>query len=94
MAGACANPGSGTETHDEVIRLILTKARNGTEVTYIPGNHDEMFRAWLPMGLEVGGVKLRREATHSDRRWPQLADPARRRVRQRRALRQVPGPPG
>jgi UDP-2,3-diacylglucosamine pyrophosphatase LpxH len=51
-------------THDEVIRLILSKARAGTEVTYIPGNHDEMFRAWLPMGLEVGGVKLRREATH------------------------------
>ena len=52
------------KTHDEVIRLILSKARAGTEVTYIPGNHDEMFRAWLPMGLEVGGVKLRREATH------------------------------
>jgi UDP-2,3-diacylglucosamine pyrophosphatase LpxH len=51
--------------HDEVIRLILAKARSGTAVTYIPGNHDEMFRAWLPMGLEVGGVKLRQEATHT-----------------------------
>ena len=53
------------ETHDEVLRLILGKARDGTEVTYIPGNHDEMFRAWLPMGLEVGGIKLRQEATHT-----------------------------
>ncbi len=51
--------------HDEVIRLILEKARSGTEVTYIPGNHDEMFRAWLPMGLEVAGVKLRLDAQHT-----------------------------
>ncbi len=50
--------------HDEVIRLILCKAREGAEVTYIPGNHDEMFRAWLPMNLEVAGVRLRREADH------------------------------
>jgi len=50
--------------HDEVLRLLLKKARSGTDVTYIPGNHDEMFRAWLPMGLEIAGVKLRREAEH------------------------------
>jgi UDP-2,3-diacylglucosamine pyrophosphatase LpxH len=53
------------ESHDEVIRLILGKARAGTDVTYIPGNHDEMFRAWLPLGLEVGGIKLRQEASHT-----------------------------
>jgi UDP-2,3-diacylglucosamine pyrophosphatase LpxH len=52
------------ESHDEVLRHILLKARNGTEVIYIPGNHDEMFRAWLPLGLEIAGIKLRAEATH------------------------------
>ena len=52
-------------THDEVLRLILAKARSGTEVTYIPGNHDELFRAWLPLGLEMGGVKLRQDASHT-----------------------------
>ncbi len=52
------------ETHDEVIRQILRKARSGTDVTYIPGNHDEMFRAWLPLNLEVAGVRLRGEAVH------------------------------
>ncbi len=51
--------------HDEVIRLILGKARAGTDVTYIPGNHDEMFRAWLPLGLEVAGIKLRQDASHT-----------------------------
>ncbi len=49
--------------HDEVIRLILKAARNGTEVTYIPGNHDEMLRDWL--GLEIAGVRLMDEAVHS-----------------------------
>jgi UDP-2,3-diacylglucosamine pyrophosphatase LpxH len=52
------------ETHDEVLRLILRHARGGAEVTYIPGNHDEMFRAWLPLGLEVAGIRLRRDAEH------------------------------
>ena len=52
-------------SHDEVIRLILKKARSGTAVTYIPGNHDEVFRAWLGVGLEVAGVKLRADAEHT-----------------------------
>ena len=52
------------DSHDEVLRLILRKARAGTLVTYIPGNHDEMFRSWLPMGLEIAGIKLREEAMH------------------------------
>ena len=51
-------------SHDEVLRLILRHARGGAEVTYIPGNHDEMFRAWLPMGLEFGGIRLRKDAVH------------------------------
>ncbi|MFC3123500.1 UDP-2,3-diacylglucosamine diphosphatase [Pseudoroseomonas globiformis] len=49
--------------HDEVIRLILRQARNGTDVTYIPGNHDEIFRNWL--GLEMAGVKLALKAEHT-----------------------------
>ncbi len=50
--------------HDEVLRLILTHARHGTDITYVPGNHDEMFRSWLPMNLEIGGIRLVREAVH------------------------------
>ncbi|WP_426954923.1 UDP-2,3-diacylglucosamine diphosphatase [Muricoccus radiodurans] len=49
--------------HDEVIRRLLKLARKGTQVTYIPGNHDEMFRGWL--GLEVAGIRLAREAVHT-----------------------------
>ncbi len=52
------------EDHDEVLRLIVRHVRNGAAVTYIPGNHDEMFRAWLPLHLNVCGIRLRREAEH------------------------------
>jgi len=50
------------EEHDEAIRLVLRLARNGAEVVYIPGNHDEMLRGWL--GMELGGVRLQKEAVH------------------------------
>jgi UDP-2,3-diacylglucosamine pyrophosphatase LpxH len=60
------------KAHDEVLRLILRHAREGTEVTYLPGNHDEMVRAWLPPHmpwgggpeLEIAGIKVRNEAEH------------------------------
>ncbi len=61
--------------HDKVVRLILKHVRNGTQITYVPGNHDEMFRPWLPSvaegpgssapGLEVAGVTVQREAEHT-----------------------------
>jgi UDP-2,3-diacylglucosamine pyrophosphatase LpxH len=50
--------------HDEVVRLVLRMARNGTDVVYIPGNHDEMFRTWLPMKLEIAGIRLCQDAVH------------------------------
>ena len=50
--------------HDDVLRQILGHARCGAQVTYIPGNHDEMFRPWLNADLEIAGIRLRREAVH------------------------------
>nr|WP_321983689.1 UDP-2,3-diacylglucosamine diphosphatase [uncultured Lichenicoccus sp.] len=50
--------------HDELLRVIVGMARNGTDVVYIPGNHDEMFRAWLPMHLEIAGIRLCQDAVH------------------------------
>src|SRR6202044_4285150 len=45
------------ESHDEVLRMIVRHARNGAEVTYIPGNHDEMFRSWLPANVDISGIR-------------------------------------
>lgn len=52
------------DMHDHVLRLIVRHAQSGATVTYIPGNHDEMFRAWLPLGLNICGIRLCREAQH------------------------------
>ncbi|HTQ71566.1 MAG TPA: UDP-2,3-diacylglucosamine diphosphatase [Acidocella sp.] len=51
--------------HDEVLRLILKAARSGSNVVYVPGNHDEMLRKYISLGIEVCGVKLQMEAEHT-----------------------------
>ncbi len=63
--------------HDTVVRLVLRHARQGTEVIYIPGNHDEMFRPWLPQnpaepGLEVAGITCKAESEHTTARGLRL----------------------
>jgi len=50
------------QAHNDVIRTILGKAKHGTRVVYIPGNHDRLFRDHD--GLVMGNVEIRREATH------------------------------
>ncbi|NCV66032.1 MAG: UDP-2,3-diacylglucosamine diphosphatase, partial [Burkholderiaceae bacterium] len=42
---------------------ILRKARKGTEVVYVPGNHDESIRQFL--GLSFGEIKVVPEAIHT-----------------------------
>ena len=50
------------QTHNDVVQKVLRKARKGTEVVYIPGNHDEAARHFL--GVAFGGIAIRREAIH------------------------------
>lgn len=52
------------DAHDALLRTILEMAQNGTEVIYIPGNHDEMFRAWLPLGLKIAAIRMEDRAIH------------------------------
>lgn len=51
------------ESHNQVVREILEKARCGTEVIYIPGNHDGLFRDHL--GVHFGHVVVRDEVVHT-----------------------------
>jgi UDP-2,3-diacylglucosamine pyrophosphatase LpxH len=48
--------------HNDVVWRIMKRAKRGTRVVYIPGNHDEMFRQFT--GLNFGGVEIRRKAIH------------------------------
>lgn len=48
--------------HNDIVWRILKRAKRGTEIVYIPGNHDEMFRQFT--GLNFGGVQIRRQAVH------------------------------
>ena len=50
------------QSHSDVIQKILRKARKGTRVVYITGNHDEGLKPYL--GVALGGISLQGEATH------------------------------
>jgi UDP-2,3-diacylglucosamine pyrophosphatase LpxH len=39
------------QTHSDVIQKLLRKARKGTNLFYITGNHDEFLRPFLPIKL-------------------------------------------
>src|SRR5215471_16563860 len=45
------------QAHNDIIQKILRKARKGTSVVYVPGNHDEAARHYL--GLAFGGIVIR-----------------------------------
>ena len=48
--------------HNDVVWRVMKRAKRGTRVVYIPGNHDEMFRQFT--GMNFGGVEIRRKAIH------------------------------
>ncbi len=48
--------------HNDVVRCVLKKAKHGTRIVYVPGNHDEAFRDYV--GLNLGGIELLAEAIH------------------------------
>lgn len=49
-------------SHNDVVQKILRKARKGTEVIYVPGNHDELVRQFD--GLAFGDIVVREDAIH------------------------------
>lgn len=51
------------QAHSNVLRTILGKAKNGTKVIYIPGNHDEDLRGFC--GSMFGNLELHREYVHT-----------------------------
>jgi len=50
------------ERHNAIVRRFMKRAKRGTRVIYVPGNHDEMFRQFS--GMNFGGVEIRKKAIH------------------------------
>lgn len=50
------------QAHNDVVQKLLRKARKGTRVVFIPGNHDEFARKYLTHNF--GGVDVMEEAMH------------------------------
>ncbi len=50
------------QSHNDVIQKILRKARKGTRVVYIPGNHDEQFRDFA--GARFGRLVVKMNDIH------------------------------
>lgn len=50
------------QAHNDVVQMVLRRAREGTRIIYIPGNHDEFFRDYL--GTHFGGIEVVENAIH------------------------------
>ena len=51
------------QSHNNVLRTILGKAKRGTKVIFVPGNHDEVFRDFD--GAVFGNLEIHREFVHT-----------------------------
>lgn len=51
------------QAHNDVIRTILGKAKHGTKVIYVPGNHDEVFRDFE--FTQLGNLQIVNECIHT-----------------------------
>jgi UDP-2,3-diacylglucosamine pyrophosphatase LpxH len=50
------------QSHNDVLQKLLRKARKGTKIVYVPGNHDEAVRAYG--GMSFGAIEIRHDAVH------------------------------
>lgn len=53
------------QEHTNVIRKVLTKAKRGTAVHYVTGNHDEFLRRFVGFGLSMGNIQVVNERVHT-----------------------------
>ncbi|MCW4114392.1 UDP-2,3-diacylglucosamine diphosphatase [Aurantimonas sp. MSK8Z-1] len=50
------------QSHNDVVQKLLRKARKGSRIVYIPGNHDEFLRDFP--GEHFGGVEVKLNDVH------------------------------
>jgi UDP-2,3-diacylglucosamine pyrophosphatase LpxH len=49
------------QEHVNIIRKLLTKAKKGTKIKYVIGNHDENLRDYIDLASTFGNIKLANE---------------------------------
>jgi len=54
-----------TPDHTRVIKAILAKARRGTKVYYLTGNHDGFMRQFVKNKLRLGRIRVMHELVHA-----------------------------
>jgi len=50
-------------SHNTIVQKVLRKARHGTKVIFIPGNHDEALREYI--GCTFGDIELHNDYIHT-----------------------------
>lgn len=53
------------QSHSDVIQKLLRKARKGTKVVYVLGNHDEFIRNFLPLSMG-DSIEIVNEYSYTD----------------------------
>ncbi|NBW23136.1 MAG: UDP-2,3-diacylglucosamine diphosphatase [Caulobacteraceae bacterium] len=51
-------------SHTDVVREILKKAKRGTKVVWIAGNHDEFLRPLIPYQITFGSIEIANQWVH------------------------------
>ncbi|HSV69848.1 MAG TPA: UDP-2,3-diacylglucosamine diphosphatase [Methylibium sp.] len=51
------------QAHNDVVQKLLRKARKGTRVVFVPGNHDEFARKYV--GHDFGGIQVVEDCIHT-----------------------------
>jgi UDP-2,3-diacylglucosamine pyrophosphatase LpxH len=51
------------QAHNDILQKLLRKARKGTDLVFIPGNHDEALRDYC--GQRFGGIAIERTIIHT-----------------------------
>lgn len=54
-----------TPDHSRVIKAVISKARKGTKVYYLAGNHDGFMRQFVRTQLRLGQVRIANEVVHT-----------------------------
>ena len=53
------------QSHSNAIRRILGRAKRGTRVVYVAGNHDEFLRPLIQYGFSFGRVEIVNQCEHT-----------------------------